>query len=72
MLRVAKATATLDYLSGGRVTLGISLGGRDNVGPMGVDVGRRVSRFTEDLEIMRRLWTERDVTYHGPITAWTT
>ena len=63
---VAKATATLDYLSGGRVTLGISLGGRDNeFGPMGVDVGRRVSRFTEDLEIMRRLWTERDVTYHG-------
>ena len=63
---VAKTTATLDYLSGGRLTLGISLGGRDNeFGPMGIDPGRRVSRFTEDLEIMRRLWTERDVTHHG-------
>ena len=63
---VAKTTATLDYLSGGRVTLGISLGGRDNeFGPLGVDVRRRVSRFNEGLEVMRRLWSERDVTHHG-------
>ena len=63
---VAKTTATLDYLSGGRLTLGISLGGRDNeFGPMGIHPGRLVSRFTEDLEILRKLWTERDVTYHG-------
>ena len=63
---VAKTTATLDYLSGGRVTLGISLGGRDNeFGPLGVDVRRRVSRFNEGLEVMRRLWAERDVTHHG-------
>ena len=63
---VAKTTATLDYLSGGRLTLGISLGGRDNeFGPLGVDVRRRVSRFNEGLEVMRRLWSERDVTHHG-------
>ena len=63
---VAKTTSTLDYLSGGRLTLGISLGGRDNeFGPLGVDVGRRVSRFNEGLEVMRRLWSESDVTHHG-------
>ncbi len=63
---VAKTTSTLDYLSGGRLTLGISLGGRDNeFGPMGVNVRRRVSRFNEGLEVMRRLWTEQDVTHHG-------
>ena len=63
---VAKTTATLDYLSGGRLTLGVSLGGRDNeFGPMGVDVRRRVSRFNEGLEVLRRLWSERDVTHHG-------
>ena len=63
---VAKTTSTLDYLSGGRLTLGISLGGRDNeFGPLGVDVRRRVSRFSEGLEVMRRLWSERDVTHHG-------
>ena len=59
---VAKTTSTLDYLSGGRLTLGISLGGRDNeFSPLGVDVRRRVSRFNEGLEVMRRLWSERDV-----------
>jgi probable F420-dependent oxidoreductase len=63
---VAKSTATLDYLSGGRLTLGISLGGRDNeFDPLGVDVRQRVSRFNEGLEVMRRLWSERDVTHHG-------
>ena len=63
---VAKAMATLDHLSGGRVTLGISLGGRDNeFGPMGVSMRRRVSKFTEDLTVMRKLWTERNVTFHG-------
>jgi probable F420-dependent oxidoreductase len=63
---VAKTVSTIDYLSGGRVTLGISLGGRDNeYEPMGVDVKRRVGRFTEGLEVMRRLWTETGVTHHG-------
>ena len=62
----AKTTATLDYLSGGRLTLGISLGGRDNeFEPLGVDVRRRVGRFNEGLDLMRRLWSERDVTHHG-------
>ncbi len=63
---VAKTISTIDYLSGGRVTLGISLGGRDNeYEPMGVDVKRRVGRFTEGLEVMRRLWNESSVTQHG-------
>ncbi len=63
---VAKAMATLDHLSGGRVTLGISLGGRDTeFGPMGVSMKRRVSKFAEDLTVMRKLWTESNVTFHG-------
>ncbi len=63
---VAKQTATLDYLSGGRLTLGISLGGRDNeFEPLGIEPRRRVSRFNEGLEVMRRLWSETDVTHHG-------
>jgi probable F420-dependent oxidoreductase len=63
---IAKTTATLDYMSGGRLTLGISLGGRDDeFKPLGVDLHRRVSRFTEGLEVMRRLWSEDLVTFHG-------
>ena len=62
----AKTTATLDYLSEGRLTLGISLGGRDNeFEPLGVSMKRRVSRFEEGLALMRRLWSERDVSFHG-------
>ncbi len=63
---VAKTTATLDYLSGGRLTLGISLGGRDHeFEPLGVPMNRRVGRFREGLEVMRKLWSEPDVTFHG-------
>ncbi len=63
---IAKTTATLDYLSGGRLTLGVSLGGRDNeFESLGIPIKQRVSRFMEGLTLMRKLWTERDVTFHG-------
>ena len=63
---MAKTTATLDYLSGGRLTLGISLGGRDEeFDHLGVPINRRVSRFNEGLEVMRKLWAEEKVTFHG-------
>ena len=63
---LAKTTATLDRLSGGRLTLGLSLGGRDHeFEPLGVPVRRRVSRLTEGLEVMRLLWTGQSVTFHG-------
>jgi probable F420-dependent oxidoreductase len=63
---MAKTTATLDYLSGGRLTLGVSLGGRDNeFEPLGVSMQQRVSRLRENLTVMRQLWTEPQVTFHG-------
>lgn len=63
---MARTTATLDALSGGRLTLGISLGGRDEeFESLGVSLSSRVSRFTEGLELMRRLWAEDEVTFHG-------
>jgi probable F420-dependent oxidoreductase len=63
---IAKTTATLDYLSGGRLTLGVSLGGRDNeFESLGVPIKQRVSRLRENLTVMRKLWTEHNVTFHG-------
>ena len=63
---MAKTTATLDYLSGGRLILGVSLGGRDNeFEPLGVSMQQRVSRLRENLTVMRRLWSEPQVTFHG-------
>ena len=63
---MAKTTATLDYLSGGRLILGVSLGGRDNeFEPLGVSMQQRLSRLRENLTVMRQLWTEPQVTFHG-------
>ncbi len=62
----AKVTASLDYLSGGRLTLGVSLGGRDNeFESLGVPINQRVGRLRENLTVMRKLWTEQNVTFHG-------
>jgi probable F420-dependent oxidoreductase len=62
----AKTAATLDYLSGGRLTLGVSLGGRDNeFASIGIPIRQRVSRLRENLMVMRKLWTEQNVTFHG-------
>jgi probable F420-dependent oxidoreductase len=63
---MAKTTATLDYLSGGRLILGVSLGGRDQeFEALGVPIKQRVSRLQEQLTVMRKLWTEQQVTFHG-------
>jgi probable F420-dependent oxidoreductase len=63
---VAKTAATLDYLSGGRLTLGVSLGGRDyEFASQGIPITQRVSRLRENLSVMRKLWTEQNVTVHG-------
>ncbi len=63
---MAKTASTLDRLSGGRLILGLSLGGRDHeFGPLGVSVKTRVSKLTEGLTVMRKLWSEENVTFHG-------
>ena len=63
---MAKTASTLDRLSGGRLIPGLSLGGRDHeFGSVGVPVRTRVSRLTEGLTVMRKLWSEENVTFHG-------
>jgi alkanesulfonate monooxygenase SsuD/methylene tetrahydromethanopterin reductase-like flavin-dependent oxidoreductase (luciferase family) len=54
---LAKQTATLDRLSGGRFTLGIGVGGRDDdYRAAGVDIHRRGRRLDEQLATLRRVW----------------
>ena len=63
---LAKAAASLDCLSGGRLILGMSIGGTAaEYSSIGVPMNQRVGRLLESIEIMRRLWHEDGVNYEG-------
>ncbi len=63
---VAKQAAEVDLLTGGRFRLGIGLGWNaveyEALGKNFADRGRRMD---EQVELLRRLWTERTVTFDG-------
>ena len=61
---LAKQVATLDQMSGGRVTLGVGLGGDANDAVFGVGE-KRVRRFTEAIQVMNSLWSEESTTFDG-------
>jgi len=68
----AKEVATLDMLSGGRVTLGVGAGWlREEFDAIGVPFERRGLRLDENIEAMRALWTEDKPTYHGEFVSFT-
>ncbi|MBM4259444.1 MAG: LLM class flavin-dependent oxidoreductase [Deltaproteobacteria bacterium] len=65
-IQLAKSIATLDHLSQGRVTLGVSIGGphmQESV--FGAYTGKRSRRFVEGLQVMKALWTEPLATFKG-------
>ena len=39
--------------------------GNFEFGPLDIDQERRVSRFRESLDLMRKLWTEDNATHYG-------
>jgi alkanesulfonate monooxygenase SsuD/methylene tetrahydromethanopterin reductase-like flavin-dependent oxidoreductase (luciferase family) len=54
---MAKQVATLNRLSGGRLTLGIGLGARrDDYKAAGIDLNRRGARLDQIMKDMRRIW----------------
>ena len=65
-VHLAKTLSSLDHLSGGRLTVGVGLGGNPKIYPaFGLLAARRAARFTEGLRLMKRLWTEERVTFEG-------
>jgi alkanesulfonate monooxygenase SsuD/methylene tetrahydromethanopterin reductase-like flavin-dependent oxidoreductase (luciferase family) len=65
---VAKQAATIHVLSGGRLTLGVGLGSRDeDYAASGVPTKGRGRRMNEMLAEIRRLWEGEEVGYAGGI-----
>src|SRR5436190_4618758 len=64
-LMVAHQWASLDYVSNGRAILGVGIGREHHYRQFEVPQEGRVSRFREELEVIRALWSEESVTYQG-------
>jgi len=65
-VELAEDGAFLDVITGGKFLLGVGLGYRpEEFQIFGVPLAERVSRFTEAVEIIRRLWSEDRVTHSG-------
>lgn len=65
---VARQVSTLHHLSGGRVTLGVSIGGRlEEYQALGVPMDRRVGVFRDSMVALRALLAGEPVTQPGPV-----
>src|ERR1700727_3891526 len=65
-LHLAKAISSLDWLSHGRLEVGVATGGRGRpFDAFGVDADRPVARFHEALALMKACWTEPEINFDG-------
>lgn len=65
-ITLAKTIATLDHLSGGRVTVGAGFGwNTDELADHNVPAGKRRTVLREYVEAMRALWTQEEASYSG-------
>jgi probable F420-dependent oxidoreductase len=70
-ITLAKTIASLDHLSGGRVTLGIGFGwNTDELTDHGVPAARRRTVLREYIEAMRALWSDDEASYSGEFVSF--
>ena len=63
---VAKQAAEVDVLSGGRLRFGVGIGWNPvEYDALGEDFSTRGRRMEEQVDLLRRLWTQRSVTFDG-------
>src|SRR5262245_36582442 len=67
---LANEVANLDHVAHGRLILGLGIGVNNSAvaqefAACGVPIARRVGMFEEGVTLMRRLWTEREITFQG-------
>jgi probable F420-dependent oxidoreductase len=74
---LAKTTASLDRISGGRFEFGVGPGwNREEMANHGVDPRTRTRRMLEHLAAIREIWTHDEAEFHGefvdfdPIWSW--
>src|SRR3954452_3232003 len=66
--QLAKGLATIDRLSGGRLTVAVGIGRREPTAPgLGLPTGHRAHRLEEGVEVLRTLWADGPASYHGEI-----
>jgi alkanesulfonate monooxygenase SsuD/methylene tetrahydromethanopterin reductase-like flavin-dependent oxidoreductase (luciferase family) len=63
---VAEYVATIDNLSGGKFLFGVGQGYRDiEFKSFGIEKRQRSKRLVEGLQVIRKLWSEDAVSFHG-------
>lgn len=63
---VAKQAAQVDILTGGKLRVGVGLGWNHvEYEALGKEFSNRGKRMSEQVKLLRRLWTERSVTFDG-------
>jgi probable F420-dependent oxidoreductase len=65
-IQLAKQIATLDAVSGGRITLGVGIGWlKGEFRTLGIPFAERADRCDESLRAMKVLWTQRQPEFQG-------
>ncbi len=67
---LARDLATIDQLSGGRLSVGIGIGNayhRPRLASLGIDTDRPAIRLVEGIGVMRALWSQEEAAFHGEI-----
>ena len=67
-VQLAKSLSSLDQMSGGRLTLGVGVGGHVPEAIFGYSSELRARRFVEGIKAVKALWTEPQATVSG--TFW--
>ncbi len=71
-LLMAKQTASLDFISNGRLLLGLGIGWlKEEFDAMGTPYERRGARFDEYLAAMKKVWSGDTVEHEGEFLKWT-
>lgn len=63
---LAKTLASIDFISGGRLVIGMAVGGRrDDFEAAGVAFEKRGPRLSESISLLRKLWSGEQITHSG-------